>query len=436
MSWVNALTSTDISDYLRDAYAFDAKTGRAYTQVMMRLRIFGSLPFNDKSLAAIASCTRAFWNKHAWPELQEFFDVRDGRLFHPEVTGLRRTGRAAAPEPEVSADTRRQEIARAAARARWGDRPGVGVVHEQDDASPMHASSMHDASNSHASKHDNSMPYASEMHAKIDASDASEASPEASDAYASPRAPSLSLSDSNFSESLENSRVLEGEREDARAHATDASDASMHAPTDASRHAPGTKLDRSKRSRPRPQDMPFPDDWKTSPEGEREARRWGYDPAELAQDFRHYYVGKGEVRANWDAVFLTWVRREADHDGKRRQGTMTMAVPGGKAEAPVALEAPSERPIVGTGPVAEGARVERSLKLALTPSIYQNWLSKTKFVGLEDGEVTLSLPTEFERDWVRKHYGDHLFRAWRAENSDVRRVNIVVAAPERRTADG
>ena len=57
---------------------------------------------------------------------------------------------------------------------------------------------------------------------------------------------------------------------------------------------------------------------------------------------------------------------------------------------------------------------------------YHSWLRQMTLAGLDGDEVTLHLPTRFLRDWVRGHYGDRLAVLWRAENPQIRRVDIRV----------
>jgi chromosomal replication initiator protein len=57
---------------------------------------------------------------------------------------------------------------------------------------------------------------------------------------------------------------------------------------------------------------------------------------------------------------------------------------------------------------------------------YRTWLRQMSFGGVDGDEVTVRLPTRFLRDWVRSHYGDRLSALWRAENRQIRRVDIRV----------
>jgi chromosomal replication initiator protein len=56
--------------------------------------------------------------------------------------------------------------------------------------------------------------------------------------------------------------------------------------------------------------------------------------------------------------------------------------------------------------------------------------------GVDDNEVSLSLPNRFLRDWVNTNYGDRLTALWRVESPQIRQVRVIVATPERRDAAG
>ena len=74
------------------------------------------------------------------------------------------------------------------------------------------------------------------------------------------------------------------------------------------------------------------------------------------------------------------------------------------------------------------ARIRGRLKQDVGEVEYRHWLREITLVGLDDDEVSLTLPTRFLRDWVRSHYGDRLSTLWQAENRLVKRVEIGVPA--------
>jgi len=64
---------------------------------------------------------------------------------------------------------------------------------------------------------------------------------------------------------------------------------------------------------------------------------------------------------------------------------------------------------------------------------YQSWLKPMTVRGIEDGEIKISVPTRFMRDWVVAHYIDRLCQLWAKENADVKSVDIYIQS-ERETA--
>jgi len=315
MNWAASLTRADIGDFRIETGRFDAKTTGAYALVVLEIRAFGSVPADDKILATIARCTRNFWNKRVWPQIQHIFEYRDGHLFHPDLQDAPR-------------EARRQAAARIAANSRWGGRANLSVVSSQDDgeaACESHASASEshhaNACESHTENHAISMPGAFEPHRESDAI----ASLDASQPL---RAPSPSLSSLASFQSPENPTESESER--ARAGAS--ADASGDAPTDASgmrsRNAlPHAVASRSHASAP-PKASPIPPDWRPTPEGELEARRRGYVPADIADGFRNHYLATGDVRADWNAAFMSWCRKEEQFSGRQNGSGRPAAKPG------------------------------------------------------------------------------------------------------------
>ena len=74
-------------------------------------------------------------------------------------------------------------------------------------------------------------------------------------------------------------------------------------------------------------------------------------------------------------------------------------------------------------------RVRDRLKLEVGEVMYRTWLRQMTLAGLDDGEITIQLPTRFLRDWVRSHYGEKLSALWQVENPEVVRVDLRVGAP-------
>ncbi len=86
-----------------------------------------------------------------------------------------------------------------------------------------------------------------------------------------------------------------------------------------------------------------------------------------------------------------------------------------------------------TGLSEQWARVRSRLQAEVGDVEYRTWLKQVGLSGLDGDEVTVTLPTRFLRDWVKKEYGDLITSLWQAENPAVRSVDIR-AQPGRGTA--
>jgi DnaA-like protein len=411
-----------------DLRRMDRKTGIGWISLVGYLGRFGSVPSNERALASILDMSVKFLQTRAWPLIADrLVNSEDGkRYFCPDVPGPRSRPRAQAPEASPVKSPQQQ----AAALARWSKQ------RMQEDAkahAEPHAERMHPDAETHVI----SMHGASETH-EISMRGAS---PDASGAHPGASAPagadSLSQEDSSSNNSPENPGL---ERESAPAGADaprihsdappdapeDAPRMQSDAPPDAPAHAPGTEKRRSARGAA----IPIPDDWAPSAAAQAEAKRCGADiEAEVAK-FRDMARSNGTRSFDWDASFMLWLRRYAEYIDRQRKIPLVQSLPGGKEHAAPAEPEEAEEPApAGPDPAAQMARVQQTLRKELGKGVYRNWLSGAALVGIDDdGEVTISVPTRFLRDQVTQRYGDRLTTLWRADNPEIRRVNIVVAA--------
>ncbi len=66
------------------------------------------------------------------------------------------------------------------------------------------------------------------------------------------------------------------------------------------------------------------------------------------------------------------------------------------------------------------------LRAEIGEAAYQSWLKPMTLRGITDGEVRISVPTRFMRDWIVAHYTDRLSELWAAENADVKGVDVFI----------
>jgi chromosomal replication initiator protein len=75
---------------------------------------------------------------------------------------------------------------------------------------------------------------------------------------------------------------------------------------------------------------------------------------------------------------------------------------------------------------AQWARVRGRLRQELGETAYKSWLKPLTFKSFEHGQVCLTAPTRFMRDWVANHYADRIRLIWFGENREVRALEILV----------
>lgn len=75
--------------------------------------------------------------------------------------------------------------------------------------------------------------------------------------------------------------------------------------------------------------------------------------------------------------------------------------------------------------------VAGQLKARIGDSNFRSWISPLRLMSVDEDRVTLAAPSRFVRDWVQSNYLGDLLKLWRAENSRILLVEIVVRAPRR-----
>ncbi|MBT3305532.1 MAG: chromosomal replication initiator protein DnaA [Alphaproteobacteria bacterium] len=66
------------------------------------------------------------------------------------------------------------------------------------------------------------------------------------------------------------------------------------------------------------------------------------------------------------------------------------------------------------------------LRAEIGEAAYQSWLKPMTVRGIADGEVRISVPTRFMRDWIVAHYTERLCALWSAQNADVKSVDVFI----------
>jgi chromosomal replication initiator protein len=78
---------------------------------------------------------------------------------------------------------------------------------------------------------------------------------------------------------------------------------------------------------------------------------------------------------------------------------------------------------------AQWARIRGRLQQEVGDVEYRTWLRNMTLSGVDGDEITIMLPSPFQRDWVRMHYSDRLNALWQAEDKGIRRVEFRAGKP-------
>ena len=77
--------------------------------------------------------------------------------------------------------------------------------------------------------------------------------------------------------------------------------------------------------------------------------------------------------------------------------------------------------------VEEWDRVRGSLRKEFGESAFKSWVKPMNLGSVNDGSVTLTVPTRFMRDWVVTHFADRIRTLWSTENEAVQAIQVRVA---------
>ncbi|MDX2225323.1 MAG: chromosomal replication initiator protein DnaA, partial [Rhodospirillaceae bacterium] len=72
-------------------------------------------------------------------------------------------------------------------------------------------------------------------------------------------------------------------------------------------------------------------------------------------------------------------------------------------------------------------RIKTRLKKEFGDSAFKSWVKPIALDGVRNGEVELTVPTRFMRDWILTHYAERIRLLWASEDPTVRRVSVRVA---------
>ena len=98
---------------------------------------------------------------------------------------------------------------------------------------------------------------------------------------------------------------------------------------------------------------------------------------------------------------------------------------------PVPSRMPVSDATVSAGDVRSWERVCAKLKAKLGDDVFASWFGRARLDAVSTGHVSLSVPTNFLRSWIRTHYARELLLFWQEERADVLRIDIAVRSAAR-----
>jgi chromosomal replication initiator protein len=87
-----------------------------------------------------------------------------------------------------------------------------------------------------------------------------------------------------------------------------------------------------------------------------------------------------------------------------------------------------------TGFEANFERVKAQLKARLGNDVYSSWFGRMKLAEASRGQVRLSVPTAFLRQWINSHYLDLIAELWKQGDPSVLKLEVVVRTAVRNVA--
>lgn len=79
-------------------------------------------------------------------------------------------------------------------------------------------------------------------------------------------------------------------------------------------------------------------------------------------------------------------------------------------------------------------QVKEKLRFKYGEDEFKSWISPLSFIEEKNGQVIISVPTKFIREWVISHYMDDLLSLWQKEDESVISIDIMVSSKNKETA--
>jgi chromosomal replication initiator protein len=76
--------------------------------------------------------------------------------------------------------------------------------------------------------------------------------------------------------------------------------------------------------------------------------------------------------------------------------------------------------------LAKWDRVREKLRTMFGEAIFKSWLQPLRLADVKNGQVMVTVPTRFMREWILSHYADTILRFWCQEDQTIHSVDIFV----------
>lgn len=76
--------------------------------------------------------------------------------------------------------------------------------------------------------------------------------------------------------------------------------------------------------------------------------------------------------------------------------------------------------------LAKWERVRERLRTMYGEAIFKSWLQPLRLANVKNGQVMVTVPTRFMREWILAHYADNILRFWCQEDQTIHSVDIFV----------
>ena len=71
-------------------------------------------------------------------------------------------------------------------------------------------------------------------------------------------------------------------------------------------------------------------------------------------------------------------------------------------------------------------RVKKRLRVELGEDVFTSWFARMELEAVDKGDVRLSVPTRFLRNWIQSHYSEKVLSNWQAEEPSTTRLELNV----------